>query len=127
MSSEKRKFTIQGSDLGFEGGKYVSKEPILAARKAAKQLFRMAANKDNKKAWDKYGRFKGWKVIKFIIRETSRGSNRDTYSYEGMVVDLPEPKVIKRGDKEYTVTKVVKVKALLEHDTAGLKRSKKSA
>jgi oxalate decarboxylase/phosphoglucose isomerase-like protein (cupin superfamily) len=115
MVDAKRKFTIQGSDLGFEGGRYKGTDPILAARKAAKQLFRMIENKKKNPEWHKYEQFAKHKVLKFIIREVTRGSKKDTYFYEAVVIPLPEPKVIKRDGVEITVTKMVKVKTCEEH------------
>lgn len=114
MSTPKRTFTIQGSDLGFEGGKYKSKIPGLAARKAAKQLFRMLENKDNKPEWKKYHKFIHTK-LKFILRETSRGSDKATHYYEATIIKLPKPIIIKRGDVEITVTKKIHVKTCTEH------------
>ena len=110
MSEKKRTFTIQGSDLGYEGGRYKGTEPSQAARKAAKQLFRMVENKGKKAAWKKYERFSNFKVLKFILREASRGSNKATHYYEAKVVPLSEPKVIKRNGVEITVTKTIHVK-----------------
>lgn len=110
MSESKRFFTIQGSDLGFEGGRYKGGEPSQAARKAAKQLFRMVENKAGKSEWKKYAHFKSYKVLKFILREASRGSSKHTHYYEATVIPLPEPKVIKRNGVEITVTKTIRVK-----------------
>jgi hypothetical protein len=115
MSEAKRTFTIQGSDLGFEGGRYKGTSPFLAARKAAKQLFRMVENKKSKAAWKKYSKFSSYKKLKFILREASRGSDKTTHYYEATVQPLPEPKVIKRNGVEITVTKTIHVKTCTEH------------
>jgi hypothetical protein len=119
MAESKRTFTIQGSDLGFEGGRYKGTLPSLAARKAAKQLFRMIENKDHKSEWKKYHKFQSYKKIKFILREISRGSDKGTHYYEGTVMNLPQPIVIKRGDVEITVTKKIHVKTCVEHSFVG--------
>jgi len=115
MSETKRTFTIQGSDLGFEGGKYKGTSPVQAARKAAKQLFRMVENKPGKAAWKKYSKFTSYKVLKFILREASRGSKKETHYYEATVIPLPEPKIIKRNGVEITITKTIRVKTCEEH------------
>jgi hypothetical protein len=104
-----RYFTIQGSDLGFEGGRYKGKTPAVAARKAAKQLYRMIENKNKKREWAKYAHFASYDKIKFIIRETTQESDKKTFYYKAIIEDLPEPKVVKRGDIEYTVTKKITV------------------
>lgn len=115
MTDVKRTFTIQGSDLGFEGGRYKGTSPVLAARKAAKQLFRMVENKGKKEEWKKYHKFASFKKLKFLIREVSRTSEKTTFFYEASVVPLPEPKVITRNGVEITVTKSIVVKTCTEH------------
>lgn len=111
----KRTFTIQGSDLGFEGGRYKGTSPQLAARKAAKQLFRMVENKKKDPKLHKYEKYASHKKIKFILREASRGSDKNTFYYEAHIEKLPEPKVIKRNGVEITVTKNVIVRTCTEH------------
>ena len=107
-----RYFKIQGSDLGFEGGRYKGKTPAVAARKAAKQLFRMIENKNGKKEYAKYARFASYEKIKFILKETTQGAlEKKTFYYRAMSEDLKEPIVVKRGDVEYTVTKKITVMA----------------
>jgi hypothetical protein len=108
-----RTFTIQGSDLNFEGGRYTGKTPVQAAKKAAKQLFRMLKNKDNKPEWKKYQKF-SYDKLKFIVRETTRGSDKSTYDYVATSEKLAKPLVIKRGDIEFTVTRKIIVKAVFE-------------
>lgn len=117
MPEAKRTFTIQGSDLGFEGGRYKGTSPAIAARRAAKQLFRMVDNKSKKTEWKKYHTFSSWKKLKFILREVSRGSEKSSHYYEATVVPLPEPKVINRNGVEITVTKSIHVKTCTDHIT----------
>jgi hypothetical protein len=111
----KRTFTIQGSDLGYEGGRYKGVSPQAAARKAAKQLFRMVENKKDDAKWHKYEKYASHKKLKFILREASRGSDKNTYYYEAHVVALPEPKVIVRNGVEIKVTKNIVVRTCTEH------------
>jgi hypothetical protein len=111
-----RSFKIAGSDIGFEGGRYKTDKsgtPISAARKAASVLFRMIENKNHEKKFNKYHAFAHHKGIKFIISETTRGSNHESYYYEAVSTPLKTPKVIKRGDVEITVTRKIEVKAHL--------------
>jgi hypothetical protein len=117
MSEDKaRYFTIAGSDIGFVGGRYKagkSGTPVSAARKAAAVLFRMIENKKHEQKFNKYHAYAHHKGIKFIIRETTQGSSKDTYYYEAVSTPLKTPKVIKRGDVEITLTKKIEVKAHL--------------
>ena len=106
----KRSFTIMGSDIGFEGGRYKSKTPAGAARKAAKRLFTMVENKAGKPEFKKYAHFAGSKSLKLILREATRASNGASFYYEASYVMLNKPRVITRNGVEYTVTKTIKVK-----------------
>jgi len=114
--SSKRTFTIQGSDLGFEGGRYKSKTPSLAAKKAAKQLFRMVENKDHKSEWKKYSEFSSTNKINFILREMTQGSKKDHFYYEGSVTKLKTPLIVSKGGVEITITKKINIKTLLPHE-----------
>lgn len=121
-SAVKRTFTIQGSDLGFEGGKYTGVSPFNAARKAAKQLFHKVENKAKNPKWSKYAHLKTHKVIKFILRETTQGSGKNTFFYEGSVEHLAVPKVITRNGVEITITKKVTIKTCEDHMVGTYKR-----
>lgn len=115
MSAGKRTFTIQGSDLGYNGGHYKSASPMAAARKAAKQLFRMIENKKKDPKLSKYHSFASHKDIKFLLRETTQGSSKDTYYYQAHVEKLKEPVEIVRGDITITITRKIVVKTCTEH------------
>jgi hypothetical protein len=114
----KRTFVIAGSDIGHTGGRYFSDNsgsPLSAARKASKVLFRMIENKANKPDWEKFDKFKDHKTVKFLLRESTKGSEKKTYYYEAKVNHLKSPKVYKRGDVEIEVTKEVVVKTCNDH------------
>jgi hypothetical protein len=103
----KRNFTITESTIGYEGGKYSTNKsgtPLSAAQRAASKLFQMAQNKKGKAAWKKFESSND--LIKFTIRETTRGSDKEVRQYEAKIKKLPESeiKTVKRGDVEYTVT-----------------------
>lgn len=116
MSKEvKRTFTIQGSDLEYSGGRYKGVSPYLVAKKAAKQLFRMIENKKKQSELNKYNKFKSYKKIKLILREMTRGSNKNIYYYEAYTEMLPEPIVIKRGDVSITITKSIHVNSIEQY------------
>ena len=101
----KRSFTVQGSESGFEGGRYTGDSPIVAARHAAKQIFRHAESKSKSASQKK---------IKFILRETTRGSKKTMYHYQASTKRLEKPKVIVRNGVEITVSKVITVKSTTE-------------
>jgi hypothetical protein len=112
-----RSFTIEGSSIGFEGAKLISKTPGGAATKAANKLFRLI-EKDSG-----YARFKNDKIVQFILREQTSGSSHKILAYDAKKVKLDEP--IERefpNPKDpsnpivYKITHAVKVKALREHE-----------
>lgn len=127
MSAEKkeRTFTIQGSDIGFSGGLYKSTSgPVTAAKKAARILFRMVmygvkyqenhiANKKYAK-YAKYAAFAKDKTIKFLLRETTRGSEKKSLFYEGSKLNLKTPVVITRNGVEVTIEHKYDVKVCHE-------------
>lgn len=101
-----RKFKITHSSLGYEGGNYSTNKsgiPLSAAQRVASTLFMMARNDKAKAAWKKYETKD--ELIKFTIRETTRGSDKDEYQYEAKIHHLPvsQQKTVKRGDVEYKV------------------------
>lgn len=124
MSGEdkKRSFTIQGSDITFEGGNYKGDTPKGAARKAAKRLFSLV--KDEKSPYHKYSRLT---TIKFILREKTRGSEKKTYFYEANIHELTGDAIkyikVKSPESEgadedgyikYPITKEIKVATCAE-------------
>lgn len=118
MDSEnesKRRFTIQASDLGYEGGKYTGDIPGKAAKKAATQLFRMIENKKKETSLNKYKKYKSYKKIKFILREITRNSDKTTHYYEATIVILAKPIIIVRDGITITITKKIHVKTSTDH------------
>ena len=104
MSTETKQFyKISGSDIGFEGGRYSSTGGHKkAAQKAGSMLFRIVENKGNKAAFKKFHKFSGHKILKFILTETTQGSNKDSKYYEASKIPLKTPKVIVRDGVEIT-------------------------
>lgn len=86
--SDKRSFTVETSDVNSTGGRYMATAPLLAGRKAARQLF-----KDTKK-----------KTVHFSLRETTQGSEKNVFFYVANKVTLKKPIVIVRGDQEIKIT-----------------------
>ena len=118
--NKKRSFTIQASEIGFQGGDYKSSSPWSAAKKASKRLFQLV-EKD-----PAFKDFKKLDTIKFILREKTQGSDKKSYFYEGSVEELKEPIYIKvkaPGSKDadadgyvkYPVTKEVQVATCPQH------------
>jgi hypothetical protein len=112
-----RSFTIEGSSIGFEGAKLISKSPSGAATKAANKLFRLLEKES------KYARFKSDAVVQFIIRESTAGSAHKFLAYDARKVKLPTPITREFPNKadpsnpiKYVITHKVKVKALKEHE-----------
>lgn len=110
----KRNFTLTDSSIGYAGGKYSANKsgtPLSAAQRAASVLFRMAKNKAGKAAYKKYE--SSAELIKFTIRETSRGSDKQEYQYEAKIKQLhgDDIKTIKRGNVEYTVNHKIIVRS----------------
>jgi hypothetical protein len=98
-----RTFTVQGSEFEITGGKYVAASPTVAARRAGSSLFRKVKKEGT-------SRQKEADTVKFILRETTRGSDKKTYFYEAVRTKLATPKVIKRGGEEITVSHTITVR-----------------
>ena len=88
-----RTFTIQGSGLKYNGGRYKSDEVQSAAKKAATQLFR-------KLSLPEYRMHKHKTQIKFILRETTKGSEKKTFYYIGERSELSKPLILTIKGKE---------------------------
>lgn len=87
MSEGEKSFTIEGSGTGFKGGRYRSKTgPLAAARKAGARLFR-----DLSESQIKLREKKGKKAIKFILKETTRGSTKETLFFKVERITLKTP------------------------------------
>jgi len=86
MKSGKRSFTVEASSTGDVGGRYISKGPGNAARKAASQIFRSHPTS---------------KSIRVQMRETTQGSDKTLYAYKAKKVmrsKEEQQKVVERGD-----------------------------
>jgi len=71
-------YTVHESDLGFTGGRYKSKTPSGAAKKAATRMFRTT----NKKS------------VVFTIRQTTQGTDKKLYKYRANQVKLDKPFIL---------------------------------
>jgi hypothetical protein len=109
-----RSFKIVDSEIGFSGGKYhtdKSGSPQSAARRAASVLFRMARNDKQEPKWKKFESSKN--PIKFTIRESTRGSDKNEWQYEAKIRTLhgSDIKIIKKGDVEIKIEHEIVVRA----------------
>ena len=88
MTEKSKSFTIAGSGTKFTGGRYMSKngDVASAAKKAGARLFR-----DLTESQIKLREKKGLKGIKFILKETTRGSKNETYTFKVTRVTLAKP------------------------------------
>jgi hypothetical protein len=128
MSDKQRTFTVQGSDIGFQGGTYKSTTtPVVAARKAARMLFRVikhaVAYKSDPvkfKAYKKYAKFaefKNEKSIKMLLREKTKGGEGHSFYYEATMKKLSSPVIVTRNGKEIKIETEVDVKVCKDpHD-----------
>ena len=89
-------YTIMGSGIGYSGGNYKNEVPSLAAKKAAKALFK-------KLTLPKFRKYKNKTSIKFVLRMRDRHGPGKTFSYVATCKKLKNPIVVKRGDAEYTI------------------------
>lgn len=106
-----RHFKISGSDIGFEGGRYQSNSGhAKAAKKAGAMLFRIVENKSNKHEYRKYKKFHDHKILKFILTETTQGSQKESKYYEAAKIPLSTPKVIERDGTMVTYSYRIVVK-----------------
>ena len=101
-----RSFTIVnvgkqgGCKTKFHGGKYVSKTPVQAARKAFTELCRVK-------------RIRGVCTLVVSVQETTSGSSKKVFSYKLNRLKLKQPMIMQEGtDNEYVIEYETKVKAL---------------
>ena len=118
-SGEYRSFTVEGSSIGYEEGKFISKTPGGAAKKVARKLHRLI---EDDRA---FARYKNDKDVQFILRETTQGSAHKTLAYQAHKKKLAEPVVRKfPNGTEYTITHEYKALALKEHEVHPSLKSK---
>jgi len=92
-----RSFTVEYSDIGVTGGRYVGSSPYSVAAKAARALFKEHGGKKT--------------MIRFKLRETTQGSNGTIRAYIGNKIKLPEPRIVVRGDSKITIEHVYRIKS----------------
>lgn len=89
LSAGEKTFTIEGSGINETGGRYRSKTgPLAAAKKAGARLYRELTE-----GQIKLREKKGKKDIKFILKETTRGSSKETFFFKVTRITLKKPVV----------------------------------
>lgn len=84
-----RTFKIVGSGIGYvspSSSYYKGKDPLTAANKFGSMLFRLTNDKSSK-----YSKYKDKTTIKIILKETTRGSAKNTFYYKIERTLLPKP------------------------------------
>lgn len=125
--STKRVFTIQASEIGFQGGEYKSDIPSKAAKKAGKRIYKEINSTPSLKKYASHD------SIKFILREKTVDSEKKTFFYEASIKNLAKPKVIEikspnnanadaNGMVKYTVTKEIKIATCSENHVSHLQK-----
>lgn len=91
---ECRSFKISGAGIPFTGGRYVGKTFSIASKRAASMLYRKVNNDPS------FAKYKSKPSIKFILKETTKGSAKKTKAYIVNRVELDKPIVISRNGVE---------------------------
>jgi len=87
MSVGEKSYIIQGSGTGFHGGRYRSKTgAFAAAKKAGARLYRNLSESQIKLRENK-----GKTDIKFILKESTKGSTNETFTFSVTRVTLAKP------------------------------------
>lgn len=105
--SDKRSFTIESAEIKLPEnyqGRFESKTPGGAALKATRRLFQILKDSSSKSRKTE---------IRFVLRETTQGSEKREYHYIGMKRKLSTPLQFPRGDVTITVSHEYKVKSCL--------------
>lgn len=95
-------YTIVGSGIGFEGGRYSGDAFARAAKKAGSGLFERLNNPNRFKDGKNFKQYSDKKSIFFILKETSQGSNKKTKAYTVTQKALAKPKTITIAGKQIT-------------------------
>ena len=89
-----KSFKIRGSGIEFKGGTYKAKTFSVAANRAGSKLFQKI---DKDKEFMKYSKKT---AIKFLLGETTKGSDKKTKAYVVTRTKIPNPKVVMISGKE---------------------------
>jgi hypothetical protein len=109
---DRRSFKVISSSVPDRepGGRYLAKNPFGAGRKAATKLFKGTSLME----------------VRFILRETTTGSNKDAFMYIGKKVKNSPPRMVKKVDPktgkvvQYPIEYDVKLYELQESMAADL-------
>lgn len=93
---ECKSFTVSGAGVPFTGGRYVAKTFGIAAKRAGSKIYSKINNDPE------MTKYKNKNSVKFILKETTKGSPKSTKAYQVKRTELKEPKVIKRNGVKIT-------------------------
>ena len=112
MKSDKNSYTVYRSSTGFKGGRYISTNPLSAAKKAASRAFK--ASRANS--------------LTIVLKQTTSGSNKKYYKYEATRKSLKKPIVVNLNGNQVEYKHKVEVKAVeLDKDLVAKMEEKKAA
>ena len=94
-------YTVHESDIDFTGGRYKSKSPSSAAKKAASRMFKMT----NKKH------------VVFTLRQTTQGTNKKLYKYRAEKIKLDKPVILTIKGVEIIYNHKIDIKPLSINDS----------
>ena len=104
---------IKPDALSSGGGRYTGNNPMQAAKKAFTRISRAGAPG-------------GECSYVFKIQETTQGSAKKIFEYEGIREELAKPQAIKKGDTEYFIRFHSKVRSYKRNTSAKKATSKKA-
>lgn len=109
-----RSFTIVGSGIEFIGGRYLGANKQVAVNKAGSALFKRLLNPSKYKDSSVFLKYTDKQSIKFIMRETTRGSHNKTTAYEVTRIPLSKPLVLEIKGKKITYKYKYETKKLVK-------------
>jgi len=101
-------YTIQSSCINVTGGRYKSSSPMSAGKKAATKLFKKAQQS---------AKYKSLRKITFCLRETTQGSEKNSFDYQANRVKLAKPLVRVINGVEIVNKYTITIKAITHKKT----------
>ena len=101
--------------LESNGGKFIGKNPMQAAKKAFNRICRSADYKSSGEDKESKCDYKGSCIYIYKIQETTPNSAQKVFTYRGERLRLEEPQKVPRGNIQYFVYYSSKVKTYRPH------------
>ena len=93
---ECKSFKVVGAGVPFSGGRYIAKTFAIASKRAGSKIYSKINNDPE------FAKYQNKTSVKFILKETTKGSSKSTKAYEVKRIQLKEPKVIERNGVKIT-------------------------